>query len=267
MSGDSFVFYRSFATAAKKMPDQVRLSLYDAIVAYCFDETLPELSDVADMAWDLIKPQLDANKKRREDGSKGGRPKTNHESQEKPLVSETENQWLSIEKPNVNVNGNVNVNENGNGNGITTTIDQNIFSKIIEAGIDRDWLEGKFSFVQFSEEYINTEYPDKEPPELKRILIKAVTTPWDNLRQEYPAWREKKQQQAEAAENKRRIERARDSPPQKCQCGGNLESRGGYLVCDSCNGFYSFEQEYIFNESYSVGLKDELKRLGNEGAA
>ena len=72
MNKESFIFYRSFATALKKIPDQARLSLYDAITGYCFDGIEPELSGIAEIAWDLIKPQLDANKKRQDNGKYGG---------------------------------------------------------------------------------------------------------------------------------------------------------------------------------------------------
>ena len=57
----------------------------------------------------LIRPQVNANNKRREDGKKGGRPK-------KTIGFENENHRLLNSKPNVNVNVNENVNVNANEN-------------------------------------------------------------------------------------------------------------------------------------------------------
>jgi hypothetical protein len=72
MAVDSFVFYGSFAAAANKMSDTDRLALYDGIINYSLNDELPKLAGVADIAWDLIKPNLDANKRRRENGALGG---------------------------------------------------------------------------------------------------------------------------------------------------------------------------------------------------
>ena len=47
----------------------------------------------------LIKPQIDSNKKKRSDGNKGGRPKTNGLEIEEPVVTKDENQWLLENKP------------------------------------------------------------------------------------------------------------------------------------------------------------------------
>ena len=109
MERDSFVFYRSFYDAIRKADDQTALEAVRAICAYALDGEEPELEGFADIIFDMAKPQIDANNKRRTDGLKGGRPK-------KPVVSENENHRLSEVKPNVNVNDNVNVNVNANEN-------------------------------------------------------------------------------------------------------------------------------------------------------
>ena len=121
MARGSFVFYESFHTALSRLDDHTYRRLVDSICNYAFKGIEPEGDGVELIAFDLIKPQIDANSKRYEDGRKGGRPKT-----KKPVVSDDKtsgfdvnNQWLEGSKPNVNVNGNVNDNDNGNvdGNG------------------------------------------------------------------------------------------------------------------------------------------------------
>lgn len=117
MKKDSFVFYRSFQDAIEGCPVQDQLTIYKAISRYALDRTEPELSGIAKVVWVLIKPQLDANWKRYENGLKGGAPRGNsnatklkHSTKKQP-----KNNLDSTKKqPNVNVNVNDNVNENVN---------------------------------------------------------------------------------------------------------------------------------------------------------
>lgn len=67
----SFSFYRSFRDALQDFPDEIRLKLYDAISDYALDFIEPNLTGIANGAWKLIKPLLDANIKKWRDGNKG----------------------------------------------------------------------------------------------------------------------------------------------------------------------------------------------------
>lgn len=62
------------------------------------------------MVFQMAKPQINSNVKRKVNGSSGGRPKIYGYEDKKPVVIECENHRLSDEKPNVNEN--VNVKEN-----------------------------------------------------------------------------------------------------------------------------------------------------------
>ena len=109
---ESMVFYKSFFDAINNIEDaKIREQVYSAIFQYSLLEKEPELEGLALTLFILIKPQLAANLKRREDGKHGGRPK-------KTIGFENKNHRLSKsgaeKKPNVNVN--VNVNENVNVN-------------------------------------------------------------------------------------------------------------------------------------------------------
>lgn len=116
---ESFVFYNSFSEAATALPDMDRLALYDAITSYALKGECPvNLTTLANAMFTLIKPQLDANKRKFENGKKGGgygklggRPK-----KEKPLENPT---GVISENPELTPNVNVNVNVNDNGKEIT----------------------------------------------------------------------------------------------------------------------------------------------------
>ena len=126
---ESFIFYDSFREVGKDMEEKSRLAFYEAIIDYGLTGELDvtNLPNEIKLLFKLIKPQIDANVKRRKDGKKGGRPSksSNNEEKsdkktstkeeknyEKTTGLENKNHRFQNEKPNVNVNGNV----NGNGN-------------------------------------------------------------------------------------------------------------------------------------------------------
>ncbi|MBP5307211.1 MAG: hypothetical protein J6Y79_04085 [Paludibacteraceae bacterium] len=113
---ESMIFYRSFYEALEGLPDEMRLRVLDSVIRYGLYEEEPELNGVEASLFRLIKPQIDANVERRENGKKGGRPKKPMVSKTKTNGYETENQRLRNQKPNVNVNVNENVNVNANAN-------------------------------------------------------------------------------------------------------------------------------------------------------
>lgn len=100
---DSFIIYKSFYESTKELGPEIRCEIYDAIMEYGFNKKEIELSGVAKAIFTLIKPQLDANNKKYENGCKGGRPKT--EKKPKNNLKETNL------KPNDNENENDNDND------------------------------------------------------------------------------------------------------------------------------------------------------------
>lgn len=70
------VFYRSFYEAIKELsPDDFR-DCVEAIMEYGLNDIEPESPGVAKAIFIMAKPQIDANNKRYENGTKGGRPLT-----------------------------------------------------------------------------------------------------------------------------------------------------------------------------------------------
>lgn len=116
MPNESMVFYSSFSKAIKRLPEDEQLKALWSIIDYGIDGKEPEGDGLFMVAFDMAKPQIDANIKRKENGLKGGRKKTNGYADEKPMVLENETDGYENEKPNVNVNDNVNDNVNVNDN-------------------------------------------------------------------------------------------------------------------------------------------------------
>lgn len=118
MARDSFVFYRSFFEAIKRMPIEVQTEVYPAIIEYALDGKEPKgLTDIAQGVFILVKPNIDASIARKENGKKfgklGGRPAKNR------AVSSA-----ISDKPNVTP-------------GYTLTLEQ----EIEEMRADRSWNE------------------------------------------------------------------------------------------------------------------------------
>lgn len=114
MNRDSMVFYRSFMEATDNLEAEQYKKTISMILHYALDGDVPELdSSLASSMFILMKPQIDANNRRFENGCKGGRPKKN---QEETKVKPKQNQEETKQKPNDNVNDNVNDNDNVNVN-------------------------------------------------------------------------------------------------------------------------------------------------------
>lgn len=105
---DSFVFYRSFAEAMEDLPPEDFKELTMALTGYALDGVEPELPNYLRPLFVLMRPNIEANKKKRSSGKLGGRPKTDGYDVAKPMVSEVktnglenENQWFHNQKPMV----------------------------------------------------------------------------------------------------------------------------------------------------------------------
>lgn len=121
MERDSFIFYNSFYQAISELPESDRLAVYDAIAQYSLSGEMPELSGVGKAIMTLIRPQIDANQRRYENGrkgaehgNKGGRPRKNDAGQnpEETPKEENENPEITPKKPQENPNETPNVNDN-----------------------------------------------------------------------------------------------------------------------------------------------------------
>lgn len=105
MARDSFIFYRSFYEAISELPKENQADSYNAIMRYALDQEEIELTGISKAIFSLVKPQLDANYKKYENGK-----------QKKSKTEAKQKQTKSKKVTNVNVNDNVNENANVNVN-------------------------------------------------------------------------------------------------------------------------------------------------------
>ena len=88
---DGFVFYASWWEAIKNLQREMQGDVLTAIIEYgLYGETTESPKPIASAMLAMVKPQIDANNQRYENGKKGGRPKPNN------------NQNITKQKPNNN---------------------------------------------------------------------------------------------------------------------------------------------------------------------
>ena len=117
---ESMVMYHSFMDAMESLDAESYKAAMQGIMHYAMDGIMPELDGAAKMAFLFMKPQVDANNRRYENGKRGaeygklgGRPKkvTPEELEEKGIKTPKKPQQNPTSTPNVNVNVNDNVND------------------------------------------------------------------------------------------------------------------------------------------------------------
>ena len=109
MARDSFIFYRSFYEAISELPKENQADTYNAIMKYALNQEEIELTGISKAIFSLVKPQLDANYKKYENGKQKKSKTEAKQKQTKSKIGTNVNE-------NVNDNENVNVNDNDNEN-------------------------------------------------------------------------------------------------------------------------------------------------------
>lgn len=93
------MFYRSWLDAIKNLPREMQGEVLTAIIEYGLDGvTTGSLKPITSAMLELVKPQIEANNKRLENGMKGGRPKKEKQTETEP----DNNQVLTEQKPKNN---------------------------------------------------------------------------------------------------------------------------------------------------------------------
>lgn len=113
MERKQFTFYRSYLEAINRLPKKEQGNIVLAICNYALNETIPEsLSPIADTVFTLVKPTLDASRRKAEAGKRGGKSEaeskqseSKREANAKQTASEKEREKekeieIEIEKEN-----------------------------------------------------------------------------------------------------------------------------------------------------------------------
>ena len=89
-----FTFYRSFWEAVKGLPKKDRLPILEAIISYALDGDTPKgLTQSQSAFFSLVKPNLDASRKKAANGKQGGsKTKANGKQNEREKEIEKENE-------------------------------------------------------------------------------------------------------------------------------------------------------------------------------
>lgn len=131
---DSFVFYRSFYESMQDLPDDYKINVFTALCEYALNGNEVEMDAITGAIFKLMRPQIDANNKKYQNGKKGGRPSKDAEDvkgRRRALGFEVGNKTKTKEEPNdieknqtetkakpkkTSDEPNVNVNDNENAN-------------------------------------------------------------------------------------------------------------------------------------------------------
>lgn len=88
---DGFVFYRSFYEAIKSLPAEQFKECATAIMEYGLNDQEPQQAEgISNAVFILVKPQIDANNKRFENGKKGGGQPGNQNARKRPKTTKND---------------------------------------------------------------------------------------------------------------------------------------------------------------------------------
>ena len=126
-------------------------------------------------------------------------------------------------------------------------IDKYLIIKFINSGINKLWFYSPHSFLEFAMKRVLEDYKNKPENEIRLLFINAVLK-WENLRFEYPKWRDNEIIKFKTNQKETIIQNAKNNIPKGCKCGQKLNNM---LCCQKCKSYYEFDEDkptYIFYE-------------------
>ena len=164
MKEQAFLFYQRWREQMKRLPDNERLQIYDAICDYAFEKKESNLAYYLESILDNIRLTINENRakqqafidKQKANGSKGGRPRKSVETEQNPTkpMGYLENP----EKPNETNNKNKKENNNKKDNIDSSLHSESTSTEAVDSETESD---GKITIVKSDEEKENREYCNK----------------------------------------------------------------------------------------------------------
>lgn len=161
MKEQAFLFYQRWREQMKRLPDNERLQIYDAICDYAFEKKESNLAYYLESILDNIRLTINENsakqqafiESRKANGSKGGRPRKSIETEQnlqKPSV------FLgNLQKANETNNKNKKENKNKKDNIDSSLHEESTSTEAVDSETESD---GKITIVKSDEEKENREY-------------------------------------------------------------------------------------------------------------
>jgi len=206
----------------KSLPDDLQLKYFHAICEYGINGVEPDFSGIEKSVWIPMKDLIDYNNERSkiysENGKKGGAPTGNKNSVLIEPLTEAINKSMPKD----------------------IKLDNETVRDFLNCGIELKWLESPYSFLDMVIERITDKYGDKPVSEQKTLFITAVKS-WNDLREEYPNWKLKKETSNKKKEEVKKIDNAKNKLPTRCICGSvDLVEGFESFKCKKCGAVCEF---------------------------
>lgn len=181
---ETSIFYKNHYETILRLPPEKQLIIFKAVFDYAFYGKITEFKEedfACGIIFDLIKPQIDANNRKYQNGKLGGRPKNNqNETKIKPKINQTKTKT----KPNENVNVNVNENNNINNNTSSCCIKEKKEKEKKERQLDIvDYCEQKSGVVENiqKKDLLNPDRTKITTSDDNSVILKDIKDWWNNF--------------------------------------------------------------------------------------
>lgn len=171
---ETTIFYKNHYETIKKLPHDKQILVFWTVFDYAFYGEIMKFKEedfACSIIFDLIKPQIDANNRKYQNGKLGGRPKNN---QNETKIKPKNNQTKTKTKPNNN--DNVNDNENNN-------INNNTSSCCIKEKKEEEKKESQIDLVEYiqKKDLLNPDRTKITTSDDNSVILNDIKNWWNNF--------------------------------------------------------------------------------------